>query len=82
MLGEGEGGVEFDPEDPEGLRGVDGRDEGVECVNGNEVFCRRDVRRMRLAGERALPFLHSAPERQHFRALAVIPLYALKRESF
>jgi hypothetical protein len=38
MLGEGEGVVDFNPEDPVGLRGVDGGDGGVERVNGNEVF--------------------------------------------
>jgi hypothetical protein len=38
VLGEGEGGVEFDPEDPVGFRGVDGGDGGVVRVNGNEVF--------------------------------------------
>jgi hypothetical protein len=38
VLGKGEGGVEFNPEDPVGLRGVDGGDRGVERVNGNEVF--------------------------------------------
>jgi hypothetical protein len=38
VLGEGEGGVEFNPEDPVGLRGVDGRDGGVERVNDYEVF--------------------------------------------
>jgi hypothetical protein len=37
MLGEGEGGVEFDPEDPVGFRGVNGRDGGVVLINGNEV---------------------------------------------
>jgi hypothetical protein len=37
MLCEGEGGVEFDPKDPVGFRGVDGGDGGVVRVNGNEV---------------------------------------------
>jgi hypothetical protein len=45
-------------------------------------FCRRDARRVRLARERALPLLHSAPVMQHFRTLTVIHVYALKRESF
>jgi hypothetical protein len=37
LPGEREGGVEFDPEDPVGFRGLDGRDGGVVRVNGNEV---------------------------------------------
>jgi hypothetical protein len=37
MLGEAEGGVEFDPEVSVGFRGVDERDGGVVLVNGNEV---------------------------------------------
>jgi hypothetical protein len=38
MLGEGEGGVEFNPEDPEGFRGVDVvGDGGVVRVDGNDV---------------------------------------------
>jgi hypothetical protein len=37
-----------------------------------EWFCRRDARRVRLVRERALPFLHSAPVIQHFRASTII----------
>jgi hypothetical protein len=81
MLGEVEGGVEFDPEDSVGLRGVDGRDGGGLRVNGN-VLCRQDARRLRLARERTLHELHSAPVVQHLRTLTISPMYALKRESF
>jgi hypothetical protein len=38
MLGGGESGVEFKPEDPVGFRGVDGWDGGVVRVNGNELI--------------------------------------------
>jgi hypothetical protein len=38
VLGEVEGGVEFDPVNPVMLRRVDGGDGGVVRVNGNEVF--------------------------------------------
>jgi hypothetical protein len=38
MLGEVEGCVEFDLDDPVGFRGVDGGGGGVEHVNGNDVF--------------------------------------------
>jgi hypothetical protein len=37
MLGEGEGGVELDPEDLIGLRGVDGGEGGDGLVNNDEV---------------------------------------------
>jgi hypothetical protein len=37
VLGEGEGGVEFDSEDSVGFQGVVGGDGGVVRVNGNEV---------------------------------------------
>jgi hypothetical protein len=44
VLGEGEGGVEFNPEDPVGLRGVDGGYGRVERDNGNEVFFVTEMR--------------------------------------
>jgi hypothetical protein len=82
MFGEGEGGVEFDPEDPEGFRGVYGRDGGVARVNGDKVFFAYGrERRVRLARERTLPSLHRAPVMQHLLTSTVIHVYALKRES-
>jgi hypothetical protein len=61
VLGEGEGGVEVDPKDPVGFRGADGGDGGVVRVNGDEVVCRRDAMRVRLARERALPRRQRTP---------------------
>jgi hypothetical protein len=66
MLGEGEGRVEFYPEDPVGFRGVNGGDGGVVMFMVTKWFCRRDARRVRLAKERALSLLHSAPVMQIF----------------
>jgi hypothetical protein len=45
-------------------------------------YCEEGAKRVRLDSARALPLLHSAPVMQHFRTLTVIPVYALKRESF
>jgi hypothetical protein len=38
MLGEGEGGVEFNPENPVGFQGVEGGDWEVVRINDNELF--------------------------------------------
>jgi hypothetical protein len=38
MFGEGEGGVEFNPMDPVGFLGINGRDGGVVRDSGNKVF--------------------------------------------
>jgi hypothetical protein len=43
---------------------------------------RRDASRVMLARERALPKRQRAPVMQYFRMLTIIPVYALKRESF
>jgi hypothetical protein len=45
-------------------------------------FCKRDVRRVRLDRERALPLLHSVPVIKYFQMLTIIPVYAMKRENF
>jgi hypothetical protein len=82
VVGEGEGGVEFTSEDLEGLRGVNGGDGEFSVLLVTKCFCKRDARRVRLDSERVLPLLHSAPVMQHFRTFTVIPVHALKRESF
>jgi hypothetical protein len=48
-LGEREGGVEFDPEDPVGFRGADRRDEGVRAVDKDMLVLNREARREQLA---------------------------------
>jgi hypothetical protein len=82
MLGEGEGGDEFNFKDPVRFRGGDGGDWGVQLLSVMKWFCRRDARRLRLARERALPLFHYAPVMQYFRAFTIIPVYSRKRESF
>jgi hypothetical protein len=72
VLGEGEGGVEFDSEDSVCVRGpMDGMGEEREFMVMS-CFCRRDARRVRLASERALPERQRAPVMQYFRTLTVI----------
>jgi hypothetical protein len=55
VLGEGEGGIEFNPEDPIGF---EGSMEGMGDLNVFMVtkpFCKRDARKVRLDRKRALP---------------------------
>jgi hypothetical protein len=82
MLGQGEGGVEFDPKTrciSEGS--IEGKGE-LSLLTLTKWCCRRDARSVRLANERALPLLHNAPVMQHLRTLTVMHVHALKRESF
>jgi hypothetical protein len=46
---------------------------GLYLLTVTKWFCRRDARRVRLARERVLSLLHSAPVMQHFQTLTVIP---------
>jgi hypothetical protein len=82
MLCEDEGGVQFNPEDPVGFRGVDGGNRELNLLMATKCFCNRDARRVQLDSERALSFLNSAPGMQHFRTFTIIPVYTLKRENF
>jgi hypothetical protein len=82
LCGEVEGCVEFDSKDPVGLRGVDGGEGVLSVLTVTKWFCRRDTKRVRLTGVRALPLFQSAPVMQHLRTLTIIHAYALKKENF
>jgi hypothetical protein len=60
---------------------MEGMGAGFEMMVMNCLW-RRDASRVMLARERALPEHQMAPVMQHFRMLTVIPVLALKRESF
>jgi hypothetical protein len=60
---------------------MEGMGARFELIVMNFVW-RCDARRVMLARERALLERQRAPMMQHFRMLTVIPMYALKRESF
>jgi hypothetical protein len=82
VLGEGEGDVEFNPADPVDSEGsMEGMGE-LSVLMVTKCFCKRDARRVRLDSARASPLLPRAPVMQHSLTLTVIPVYALKRESF